>query len=83
MGKAKSARKPAPKPKILLPPVAEFNCPFCYQIKTCSVVIDRSTKKGFIVCENCKVSFGTTIHDLYQPIDVYNDWIDSCERINS
>lgn len=38
--------------------------------------------RGDVWCRICSKSFETDIHDLSQPVDVYCDWIDECEKVN-
>ena len=33
-------------------------------------------------CRICNNTFRTQIHGLSQPVDVYCDWIDECEKVN-
>uniref|UniRef100_M8AZH3 Transcription elongation factor 1 homolog n=1 Tax=Aegilops tauschii TaxID=37682 RepID=M8AZH3_AEGTA len=34
-------------------------------------------------CQICQESFSTTANALTEPIDVYSEWIDECERVNT
>ncbi|KAL6289970.1 hypothetical protein ACE6H2_007480 [Prunus campanulata] len=37
---------------------------------------------GEAFCSVCQESCSTTITCLTEPIDVYSEWIDECERVN-
>jgi len=43
---------------------------------------DFEVKIGTITCTLCEASYETKIHLLSEPIDVYSDWVDECERLN-
>ena len=36
-----------------------------------------------IKCRVCLAKFQTEIHHLTEPIDVYCEWIDECEKVNA
>ncbi|GKV02037.1 hypothetical protein SLEP1_g14524 [Rubroshorea leprosula] len=38
---------------------------------------------GEAICSICQESFSTTITALTEPIDIYSEWIDECERVNN
>ena len=38
---------------------------------------------GEAVCRICQESFSMTVNALSEPIDVYSEWIDECERVNT
>eukprot|EP00345_Euplotes_harpa_P014020 CAMPEP_0168343528 /NCGR_PEP_ID=MMETSP0213-20121227/16158_1 /TAXON_ID=151035 /ORGANISM="Euplotes harpa, Strain FSP1.4" /LENGTH=129 /DNA_ID=CAMNT_0008350863 /DNA_START=8 /DNA_END=397 /DNA_ORIENTATION=+ len=59
-----------------------FDCPFCNDNKTVEVSIDNSQGVANIKCRVCLAKFQTEIHHLTQPIDVYCEWIDECEKLN-
>ena len=82
MGKRKVKRKPAPKRKMIEPLDTQFSCPFCNHEKSCYVKLDHERKTGSIRCRICGEEFNTPITDLYEAVDVYNDWIDACEEAN-
>jgi len=83
MGRRKKARKPPPKRKALQALDAVFNCPFCNHEKSCEVKLNRERNTGYISCRVCLEDFQTTINYLSEPIDVFGDWIDACERANT
>lgn len=31
----------------------------------------------------CQENFSTTVTALTEPIDIYSEWIDECERVNT
>ncbi|KAL2913586.1 hypothetical protein HK105_206888 [Polyrhizophydium stewartii] len=80
MGKRKSARKPQKKIKTTLD--KEFSCLFCNHENTVTAKLDMETKSGTLMCRACGVSFQAQITALSEPIDLYSDWIDACERAN-
>ncbi|KAJ8633410.1 hypothetical protein MRB53_026746 [Persea americana] len=81
MGKRKSRAKPPPKKKLKLDKC--FTCPFCNHpgTVTCKMYKELMTSEAF--CYICEESYSTTIHGLSEPIDVYSEWIDECERVNN
>jgi len=82
MGKRKKSSKPPPKKKRpILSKV--FDCPFCDHAGSCACVLKKDTMTGKIECNVCAASFQTYINNLSEPIDVYHDWIDACERANT
>ncbi|CAG7715986.1 unnamed protein product [Allacma fusca] len=80
MGKRKTVAKAAYRPSIPLQNV--FSCPFCNMESSCDVKLDKTRNTGRITCRVCMECFQTRIHALSDPIDVYNDWIDECEKCN-
>ncbi|XVF25723.1 hypothetical protein REPUB_Repub13aG0238400 [Reevesia pubescens] len=38
---------------------------------------------GEAFCRICQESFSTVITALTEPIDIYSEWIDECERVNN
>ncbi|KAG1355268.1 Transcription elongation factor 1 [Cocos nucifera] len=89
MGKRKSRAKPVPKkpqPKLDVC----FTCPFCNHDKSvdCSMYLlflgfgDMKLKIGGAYCRVCEASYATSIHHLTEPIDIYGEWLDECERVN-
>ncbi|XP_014271581.1 transcription elongation factor 1 homolog isoform X1 [Halyomorpha halys] len=82
MGRRKSNRKPPPKRKAIVPLDTQFDCPFCNHEKSCEVTMDRVRSSARIVCRICLEDFQTITNFLSEPIDIYNDWIDACEKAN-
>ncbi|KAG5222037.1 transcription elongation factor [Salix suchowensis] len=77
MGKRKSRAKPPPKKRMdKLDTV--FSCP-----SATMVVVDMKNLIGEAVCGICQESFSMTITALTEPIDIYSEWIDECERVNT
>ena len=69
--------------KVVQPKVATiFDCPFCNYKKCVETKIDK--RKGFatLKCKVCATSYKTKASHLTDPIDVYYDWIDECEKEN-
>ncbi|KAL6768751.1 hypothetical protein ACKKBG_A16050 [Auxenochlorella protothecoides x Auxenochlorella symbiontica] len=81
MGKRKSAKPPPAKSKAKLD--VTFACPFCNADKSVTCTMDRERGVGSVSCTQCSASFAVKIHTLSEPIDVYSDWIDECERVNA
>ncbi|GLJ38953.1 hypothetical protein SUGI_0794100 [Cryptomeria japonica] len=82
MGKRKSSAKPPPKKRMdKLETV--FTCPFCNHGSSVECRMDRKDMIGEASCSVCQEKFSTTINALSEPIDVYSEWIDECERVNT
>ena len=60
----------------------EFKCPFCEHGKSVSCQKDHKLNVWVLSCRVCGQVYTTPIADLVEPIDVYSEWIDKCERIN-
>ncbi|KAG8040495.1 hypothetical protein G9C98_002491 [Cotesia typhae] len=43
---------------------------------------DKARKAARICCRICLEDYQTTVNVLSDPLDVYNDWIDSCDAAN-
>ncbi|KAD7117099.1 hypothetical protein E3N88_04367 [Mikania micrantha] len=70
MGKRKSRAKLPPKKQMdKLDTV--FSCPFCNH---------GTSVEWRIICQE---NFSTTITALTEPIDIYSEYIDECERVNN
>jgi transcription elongation factor Elf1 len=85
MGKRKSRTsklmaEPKKKPKL----DTDFTCPFCNHPRAVQCRIFLKGRRPFAVasCSVCKEAFYTVAHELTEPIDVYSEWIDSCEEAN-
>ncbi|GFZ12419.1 hypothetical protein Acr_23g0008040 [Actinidia rufa] len=96
MGKRKSRAKPPPKKRMdKLDTV--FSCPFCnhgsgvempngrgvVRCQMYEIVSDMKNLIGEATCRICQESFSTTVTALTEPIDIYSEWIDECERVNN
>ncbi|KDD74383.1 hypothetical protein H632_c1352p0 [Helicosporidium sp. ATCC 50920] len=82
MGKRKASKKaPAPKSRPKLE--VAFSCPFCNSEKSVTCEMDRQRDVGVVKCNQCAAQYAVKIHSLSEPIDVYSDWIDECEKVNS
>lgn len=45
--------------------------------------LDRASEVGIAKCRGCGESYRTVISaKLSDPIDIYSEWIDACERAN-
>jgi transcription elongation factor Elf1 len=83
MGKRKksASSKAAPRKKVEKLETA-FCCPFCSHAATVECVIDLVNKIATASCYVCEESYSTAPDALTEPIDVYSEWIDECERVN-
>jgi|TARA_B110000977_G_scaffold196171_1_gene276019 transcription elongation factor Elf1 len=80
MGKRKSSKPP---PKKVAPKVdTTFTCPFCNHDKSVTAKMDHLTEKGLVECTVCGQKYTCNITHLSEPIDVYSDWIDACDKAN-
>lgn len=86
MGKRKSRKAKAvgvKKTKGMQKLDTQFQCPFCGHGTSVECRIDKKIQIGEAFCWNCLERFCTQIHALTEPIDIYADWIDECERANN
>ncbi|KAK1604279.1 hypothetical protein QYE76_027952 [Lolium multiflorum] len=78
----KAAAKPPPKKRMdKLDTV--FSCPFCNHGSSVECRIDMKNLIGEANCRICQESFSTTANALTEAIDIYSEWIDECERVNT
>ncbi|KAL6606686.1 hypothetical protein ACP70R_042339 [Stipagrostis hirtigluma subsp. patula] len=83
MGKRKSrtaklAAQPRKAPKL----DTAFACPFCNHAGSVECRIDLKDRIAEASCFVCKEAYSTTAHALTEPVDVYSEWIDACEKAN-
>lgn len=78
MGKRKSS-KPPPK-KAVAKLDTTFSCPFCNSDKSVSCQMDWDNEVGIVSCNACTAQFTGRITHLSEPVDVYSEWLDECER---
>lgn len=71
-------KAPPPKPKL----DKVFDCPFCAHGNCVEVKMNRQEKVGQLKCRICNVDYTKRIEYLDEPVDVYSDWIDQCERVD-
>ncbi|KAM7492560.1 hypothetical protein LguiA_035481 [Lonicera macranthoides] len=82
MGKRKSRAKPPPRKRMdKLDTV--FSCPFCNHGSSVECRIDMKNLIGEANCGICQENFSTSVTALTEPIDIYSEWIDECERVNN
>lgn len=81
MGKRKSSRKPVKKVVAKLD--SSFNCLFCNHNNSITCNLDKKILVGSLRCKICGTKFQTKINVLSQPVDVYSDWFDAVEEVNS
>ncbi len=60
-----------------------FNCPFCNSSKSVVCTLDHEKELGTVRCNQCHSNFQTQISHLTEPVDIYHDWIDECEKVNT
>ncbi|XP_072088278.1 transcription elongation factor 1 homolog isoform X3 [Arachis hypogaea] len=82
MGKRKSRKKAAAPKKKREKLETVFSCPFCNHENSVECHIDMKNMIGELACRICQESFSTAITALSEPIDIYSEWIDECERVN-
>ncbi|TVU12430.1 hypothetical protein EJB05_46074, partial [Eragrostis curvula] len=84
MGKRKSrTSKLLAQPKKVAKLDTAFSCPFCNHAGCVECSIDRKHGIAEASCFVCKEFYATTAHALTDPVDVYSDWIDACDKVNS
>lgn len=82
MGKRKKSTR-TPAKKVVLKLDTMFNCLFCNHDKSVSCTLDKKNSIGSLQCKICGQSFQTRINGLSQAVDVYSDWFDAVEEVNS
>ena len=83
MGKRKSMNsKMASRKKPATKLETAFCCPFCNHPSSVECEIDLKLWVAQTVCDICKESYSTMAHALTEPIDIYSEWIDECEKAN-
>merc|ERR1712093_677807 len=83
MGKRKSAKKPGAGRAKAKPLDKTFKCLFCQHVGTVSCKMDKPNRIGRLDCKDCLQSFQAAITPLDEPVDLYSEWIDACEAVNS
>lgn len=81
MGKRKSTKAPPKKQRPKLD--TTFNCPFCNASKSVSCTLDHDREIGTAKCSLCAQHYSMNITHLTDPIDVYTEWLDACEKTNA
>ncbi|KAJ3683337.1 hypothetical protein LUZ60_013564 [Juncus effusus] len=81
MGKRKAKTKPAPKKRMDKLDIT-FCCPFCNHGSGVECKIDLKNAVGEATCRICQESYSTSVNALTEPIDIYSEWIDECEKVN-
>ncbi|KAF5140520.1 hypothetical protein G9O61_00g013250 [Vairimorpha ceranae] len=71
MGRKKVRRAKIKKPRTILPLEKRFACPKCNQ---------DSVSKGYAICTVCQAQFRCEANNLTNPIDIYSEWIDECNK---
>ena len=81
MGKRKSrkveSKGPAPKVDTI------FDCPYCSRKSTVEVKIKKKEGYGQLWCRVCTVEFKAKLGPLTKEVDIYCEWIDLAEQLNS
>ncbi len=60
-----------------------FKCPFCEEDESVEVKVARKLKVAGLLCQSCGVKYLTHSHNLTEPLDVYQEWLDECELVNA
>ncbi|PNW70023.1 hypothetical protein CHLRE_17g702550v5 [Chlamydomonas reinhardtii] len=81
MGKRKGGSKPPPK-KARAKLDTLFSCPFCNSSKSVSINFDRDMGRATAKCSQCSQKYESRCTPLTDAVDVYHDWLDSCEEAN-
>jgi len=81
MGRRKSRKVQKAKPKPKVPSV--FDCPFCNHAKSVSCTMRKESNSAKLRCSVCDESFEANINPLSQPVDIYCQWLDECEKENA
>uniref|UniRef100_A0A6N2MS01 Transcription elongation factor 1 homolog n=1 Tax=Salix viminalis TaxID=40686 RepID=A0A6N2MS01_SALVM len=71
---ARAVKKPMQKLETI------FSCPFCQHENSVGCSFDKALSIGEISCSICRAGFETRITPLTEPIDMYCEWIDECQR---
>mmetsp|Transcript_23346 Transcript_23346/g.53763 ORF Transcript_23346/g.53763 Transcript_23346/m.53763 type:complete len:111 (-) Transcript_23346:90-422(-) len=82
MGKRKTAKKQQKKERPKVMGAGQFDCPSCNHAGSIKVSILKKEKVGKCTCTVCGTSYATPITSLSEPIDIYCEWIDECEKAN-
>uniref|UniRef100_A0A7S0VTE8 Transcription elongation factor 1 homolog n=1 Tax=Hemiselmis tepida TaxID=464990 RepID=A0A7S0VTE8_9CRYP len=82
MGKRKTAKKVQKKERPKVMGQGQFDCPSCNHAGSIKVSILKKEKVGKCVCNVCGTSYATKITALSEPVDIYCEWIDECEKAN-
>ncbi|PWN32314.1 Elf1-domain-containing protein [Meira miltonrushii] len=80
MGKRKKATKPQAAKKVQ-PLDVVFKCLFCKHEKAVNCKI--ADGQANLECKVCGQRFSCRTNSLTAPIDVYSEWIDATEEVNS
>mmetsp|Transcript_15095 Transcript_15095/g.29767 ORF Transcript_15095/g.29767 Transcript_15095/m.29767 type:complete len:107 (-) Transcript_15095:197-517(-) len=82
MGKRKTAKKVQKKERPKVMGAGQFDCPSCNHAGSIKVTIMKKAKLGQCKCTVCGTSWETKITALTEPVDIYCEWIDECEKLN-
>lgn len=77
MGRKKTLRSKLKPKKRKSALESRFNCPECSNENVVQCKVDRKINRGSAFCTVCGASYGCSVNNLTQPIDVYSNWIDS------
>ncbi|XP_020157626.1 transcription elongation factor 1 homolog [Aegilops tauschii subsp. strangulata] len=75
---SKMAQRKKPVPKL----DTTFCCPFCDHPDSVACTIGLKLLVATAVYYVYEEAYHTTAHHLTEPVDVYHDWIDVCEKAN-
>ena len=60
-----------------------FRCPFCQHENSVGCSFNKVLRIGEISCSICSANYETRITPLTEPIDMYCEWMDECQRVNT
>ena len=81
MGRRKSKARVMKKAVATVP--TSFDCPFCNHAGTVECSMNKKKYVGIIKCRVCDTKYQTVINYLTEPIDIFSEWIDECENVNT
>jgi transcription elongation factor Elf1 len=82
MGKKKSSTPAVKRERPKLDTV--FPCPLCGGHNSVSVKFDRPKGLATVECKDCNAKYHVdTITQLDEPVDIYAQWIDACDEVNT
>ncbi|GMH69831.1 hypothetical protein TrST_g4701 [Triparma strigata] len=64
------------RPKV----ATKFKCPFCNHTDSVECKLNNRSGTGSLSCRVCSAGFEMPVHYLTEPIDIFYEWLDACER---
>jgi len=78
MGRRAKKQKVNTAAKVVV--ATRFKCPFCNHEDSVECKMENSKGKGTLSCRICDAGYEMPIHYLSEPIDVFYEWLDACEK---